>query len=83
MPIPAFVDQSNIEIMTRLNRELVEPVDDAELRKRFSTNVELIRNLMHEITHRIQLSQPEIKSLVENLEADQDRLTSVFEMLEV
>ena len=81
--IPAFVDQSNIEIMTRLNRELVEPVDDAALRKRFNTNVELIRDLMHEITHRIQLAQPQIESTIENRSASEEKLTSVFEMLEV
>ena len=81
--ISAFVDQSNIEIMTRLNRELIEPMDDASLRKRFNTNVELIRNLMHEITHRVQLAQPEIESAIENRTADEDKLTSVFEMLEV
>ena len=69
--------------MTRLNRELIEPVDDVVLRKRFNTNVELIRNLMYEITHRVQWSQPKIKSAIENRAADGDELTSVFEMLDV
>ena len=81
--IPAFIDQSNVEIMTRLNRELVEPLDDMALRRRFNTNVDLIRNLMHEITNRIRLAQPDIESAIEKREADEDKLTSIFDMLEV
>ena len=81
--IPAFVDQSNIEIMTRLNRELVEPMDDADLRKRFKTNVDLLRGLMHEITQRIKVAQPDIEFELEAESVDEERLGSVFEMLEV
>ena len=81
--IPAFVDQSNIEIMTRLNRELVEPMDDASLRKRFNTNVELIRGLMHEIIQRIKEAQPDIEFEIEVQPVGKERLSSVFEMLEV
>ena len=81
--IPAFVDQSNIEIMTRLNRELTETMDDASLRKRFNTNVDLIRGLMHEITQRVQAAQPDIEFEVDAQPIGEQRLNSVFEMLEV
>ena len=81
--IPAFVDQSNIEIMTRLNRELTERLDDQTLRERFKTNVNLIRDLMHEITGRIKTAQPDIEFDFDSLPAQEPRLTSVFEMLEV
>ena len=81
--IPAFVDQSNIEIMTRLNRELTEPMDDAELRKRFNTNVDLIRGLMHEIMQRVQTAQPGIVFEIDAQPIGEQRLGAVFEMLEV
>jgi hypothetical protein len=60
--VPAFVDQSNIEIMTRLNRELTERLDDAALRDRFRENVVLIRELMHEIVGRICIAEPELQA---------------------
>ena len=81
--IPAFVDQSNIEIMTRLNRELIEPMDDASLRKRFDTNVDLIRGLMHEIMQRVQAAQPNIEFEIAAQPIGEQRLGAVFEMLEV
>ena len=81
--IPAFVDQSNIEIMTRLNRELIEPMDDASLRERFNTNVDLIRDLMHEITQRVQAAQPNIEFEIDAQPIGEQRLGAVFEMLEV
>jgi flavin-dependent dehydrogenase len=84
--VPAFVDQSNIEIMTRLNRELTERLDDAALRDRFRENVVLIRELMHEIVGRICIAEPELQAEF-GPQADEttseQRLTSVFEMLEV
>lgn len=48
----AFVDQNEIEIMTRLNAELLEPLDDAALKTRFAANVELLRDLSREIVAR-------------------------------
>ena len=77
------MDQSNIEIMTRLNRELTERLDDQTLRERFKTNVNLIRDLMHEITGRIKAAQPDNEFDFDSLPAQKPRLTSVFEMLEV
>lgn len=81
--VPAFVDQSNIEIMTRLNRELTERLDDKALRKRFETNVELIRDLMHEITDRVLQTQPQIETSIASQSANEPRLSPVFDMLNV
>lgn len=81
--VPAFVDQSNIEIMTRLNRELAEKLDDAALRKRFTENVDLIRDLMNEISSRVRASLPEIETTISAEPNHPKRLEPVFEMLNV
>jgi len=77
----AFVDQSEIEIMTRLNAELREKLADPELKHRFRTNVDLIRDLMFEITDRIKQSQPTVKTEIPNQTATTNRLCGVFEAL--
>ena len=76
-----FVDQSEIEIMTRLNAELREKLDNPALKKRFNANVELIRDVMLEITDRIKQSHPSLT--VENSDRTPsiNRLTAVFESL--
>ncbi len=79
----AFVDQSNIEIMTRLNKELVEKLSDADLKTRFNENVELIRDLMFEITQRVRSLQPQIESDIADQASNENRLCDVFEMLEI
>ena len=81
--VPAFVDQSNIEIMTRLNRELTERLDDTQLRKRFEGNVELIRDLMVEITNRVRQSFPEVETANHTESKHGPLLEPVFEMLNV
>ena len=80
--IPAFVDQSNIEIMTRLNRELTERLDDADLRVRFKDNVQLLRELMHEIAGRVKSTQHVDYDITPEPVAE-ERLAPVFEMLNV
>lgn len=81
----AFVDQSEIEIMTRLNRELKERLPDDQLRERFETNVVLIRDLMFEIAQRVKRVQPtlkgESKSNIPENAATENRLCQVFETL--
>jgi flavin-dependent dehydrogenase len=81
----AFVDQSEIEIMTRLNRELKERLPDDQLRERFETNVVLIRDLMFEIAQRVKRVQPtlkgESKSNIPETAATENRLCQVFETL--
>ena len=79
----AFVDQSQIELMTRLNAELKEKLDDAALKSRFQDNVTLIRDLMFEITDRVRRLQPEIESDIPSQSARANRLDRVFELLNI
>ena len=77
----AFVDQSEIEIMTRMNAELREQLEDAPLRDRFKQNVELIRDLMFEITARVRCNQPDVKTAIPAEPPSEHRLSRVFETL--
>lgn len=77
----AFVDQSEIEIMTRLNAELREKLDDKSLKKRFENNVVMIRDLMLEITSRVKETQPSVETEIPNQAATTNRLCRVFEVL--
>lgn len=79
----AFVDQSQIEIMTRLNAELRESLDDAALKTRFQDNVNLIRDLMYEITERVQRIQTQIKTDIPAHAATENHLENVFEVLNI
>lgn len=79
----AFVDQSEIEIMTRLNRELREKIDDAALKTRFQENVNLLRDLMFEITDRVKRIQPRVTTDIPAHTAATNRLGSVFEALNI
>lgn len=78
---PAFVDQSEVELMTRLNAELREKLDDAALRKRFGANVGLIRDLMFEITDRVKRTQPSVATTIPEMRPSTNRLCQVFESL--
>ena len=79
----AFVDQSEIDIMTRLNAELREKMDDASLKVRFRENVDLIRDLMFEISSRVQQTQPNIKTDIPTRMASENRLCQVFDVLHI
>lgn len=79
----AFVDQSQIEIMTRLNAELREPLDDEALRRRFQRNVDDIRDLMCEITSRVQQTQPQVAVDLPQQSPTVNRLERVFETLHI
>ncbi len=79
----AFVDQSEIELMTRLNAELCEKLDDNSLKKRFAANVNLIRDLMYEITERIKRVQPTVQANIPAGNASENRLENVFELLNI
>lgn len=79
----AFVDQSQIEIMTRLNAELKEKLDDPALKDRFRNNVDLIRNLMLEISSRVKRTQPQIESSIPVQTANENHLDGVFEVLKM
>ena len=76
-----FVDQSQVEIMTRLNAELHDKLDDAELKKRFECNVVMIRELMSEIVDRVKRAYPALKSQIEAPAGGEHRLDRVFEQL--
>ena len=54
----AFVDQHEIEVLIQLNAELRERLDDQALRARFARNVDLLRDLMAEISDRIRRRCP-------------------------
>ena len=79
----AFVDQSQIEIMTRLNAELKEKLDDVGLKNRFQDNVSLIRDLMHEIVERVSRQQPQIETDIPTCAAHNNYLDNVFEVLNI
>ena len=81
--IPAFVDQSKIEIMTRLNAELIEKIPDDELKQRFRSNVNLIRDLMQEIVFRVQQSRPNVCTAIDSNSPTSMQLAPVFDMLNV
>ena len=76
-----FVDQNQVDVMTRLNAELREPLDDVPLRHRFQTNVELIRELMAEITGRIRRGHPQLTTDDLTSVPGTNRLHDVFETL--
>ena len=78
-----FVDQSEIDIMTRLNAELRENVDDGKLVERFQDNVDLIRDLMNEIKCRIMRNEPTASSNGALVSPTEHRLDSVFEVLNI
>ena len=82
-PEAAFVDQSQIQIMTRLNGELRERMDDARLKERFRGNVKLIRELMWEITGRVKRIQPDVAEGIGTGPVTEDHLGNVFEMLNI
>jgi len=77
----AFVNQNDVEIMTRLNAELRERLDDKALRARFRKNVQLIRDLMFEISERVRQFQPQIQSDIPDQPPTEYRLGTVFETL--
>ena len=79
----AFVDQSQIEIMTRLNAELREQLDDAALKVRFQNNVDLMRELMYEITERVKRTQPQIETDIPANGGTENHLEMVFEVLNI
>ncbi len=79
----AFVDQSEIGIMTRLNAELREKLDDSELKQRFGGNVDLLRDLMFEITDRVKQNQLAVNTDIPNQAATTNCLSGVFATLKL
>ena len=83
----AFVDQNEIEVMTRMNRELKEKLNDADLRKRFFGNVQICQDLMNEITQRVAKYQPELKTgLPDTMSSEppeENHLCGIFSALKI
>ena len=79
----AFVDQSQIELMTRMNAELKDRLDDGELRSRFETNVNTLRDLMYEIASRVRRARPLIPTEIPDREPGRVQLEQVFHTLNI
>lgn len=81
---PVFVDQNEITILKRLNRELKDRLDDGELRARFKRNVRDLEDLAAEIISRITRTRPTLTSFKPPKRAGQpERLTKVFDVLKL
>jgi len=70
-----------IEILIQLNGELSEELDDKGLKARFVRNVEIIKDLMLEMTSRISLQYPELAVSAEMGLCTENRLNGVFEAM--
>ena len=79
---PAFVDQNEIDVMTRMNRELKEKLTDSDLRERFFGNVEICKNLMAEMMQRVKLYQPDVE-VADVAESKENYLDRTFETLNI
>ncbi len=77
---PVFVDQREIEILIQLNAELREQLEDQPLRARFSRNVDIVRDLMTEITSRVGRTRPQLAPATSG-PVSEHRLDDVFEAL--
>ena len=80
-PEAGFVDQSQIDLMTRMNSELREKLDTTSLRERFEENVQVLRDLKDEICDRVCATHPiEHRDSAPAFDGP-TRLDSVFEVL--
>jgi hypothetical protein len=80
-PDAVFIDQHQISILTQLNAELRDRLDDADLRARFSRNVDVLSELMSEMMERIQGVRPKFPRGHRECPAPRHRLDGVFEAL--
>ncbi len=79
---PVFVDQNEIAILKRLNRELKDRLNEGELRARFLRNVRDLEELAAEITARITRSRPTLNSFQSpKRDGQHERLGEVFDVL--
>ncbi len=77
----AYLDQRTVAVLYQLNAELKEPLDEAALKARFERNVNLLRDLMHEIQDRVCQHLPEIAPATGTQPPAEPRLGQVFENL--
>ena len=78
-----FVDQNEITILKRLNGELKDRLEDDDLRQRFRQNVRNLEELAAEIMSRITRTRPALTSYQPPVPASQERLTEVFDELQL
>lgn len=76
-----FVDQHEIGLLTRLNAELKDRLDNSELRERFQQNAEMLGELSHEIMQRVCEMRPGLQLPEVMAPAGASRLEGVFELL--
>ncbi len=79
---PVFVNQNEISILTQLNGELHERLDDARLEARFARNVQILEDLSAEIITRVQRIAPDVRAGEEPHDTPNvQRLEGVFHSL--
>lgn len=79
---PTFINQNEISILSQLNGELRDPLDDEELRTRFHRNVHILEELASEITRRCPFSSSAAEAITgEAGGSREERLGTVFEAL--
>ena len=79
---PLFVDQHDIQLLTQLNAELQQKLDDQALRGRIARNVELLRDILGEIIGRVRQVRPQLAPPWEHV-VSQRRLDGIFEILRI
>ena len=79
---PTFVNQNEITILSQLNGELREPLDDAALRERFHRNTRILEELASEIMGRGAFHSPAAEEITSSVVGPrEERLGRVFEAL--
>ncbi len=78
-----FIDQHEIGLLTQLNAELKDELDDTALKARFMRNESLIRELMAEIIGKVSLTRPGLATPGSLPSPTQSRLEGVFELLNI
>jgi 2-polyprenyl-6-methoxyphenol hydroxylase-like FAD-dependent oxidoreductase len=78
-----FVNQHDIKILTQLNAELRDRLDDDALLMRFRRNVGILKDLADEIASRVTQSHPQVDWKEETPTAAMHRLDGVFQALNI
>ena len=78
---PTYVDQHDITVLTQLNAELRDRLDDDALQMRFRRNVGILKDLADEIAARVTQSHPQVSWSEEVRAALNPRLEGVFKAL--
>ncbi len=79
---PVFVNQHDIKLLTQLNAELQEKLDEQALRARIARNVVLLRDILGEIMGRVRQARPQLAGPLEHA-VSQRRLDGIFELLNI